>query len=1659
MTHSKKQTGEDQQEASALIVAIGILFIMFLLASVLATLSSTGSVNAVTYSDQVQARMLARSGVEHALGSEVGLLEAARSYRGEDWNGDGELTGVSGPVISRGVGGASGSEDENGNQNGRLDRKAADPKFALHPSFAVKTPDGRPRLLAIKQGTRTVYRGFSGRVPSSYGNGTDTYSVKVRAVQGINVNSLNPHVGQMINRLCGQLDGCNEDQQPGYNVVGPYPDVRVRREDRDEDGHEERVLETQDGGRPDVIYDPREEELRGGYGTVQELKGELGGNFEVLEEWLVQEDQVFLDSSVIRPKPQNTDRTFDESGDCPEDAAPYDPCRIDGGGELDDAYPLPDNVPGQPKAIRGRIDDGDDSSLETHTDLIGWVNNAGGTSPGALPESLSQDDENRPYGAFRYNFNYSRQPRAPVNLNSVREEMMIALMEGVRARVLEVTQKEVTEPGGTTGLPYIEYRYFNPMYQTRMIPKPEGPRSREEGGLAEEAAEEIVEEIMEYRQGETTISFRGSDQYTGPFQTWPEFEAFIDQRVVQELGYSNDIGHLLKAHFNPNTRFGKFNGNTNARWTWISDGKDCSSPPCEWQGNRVSIDKTDFLYHTTEFTLQKPTHYVVSSHGRVVGDNQELVAQASVRSVVRTHRMARHTTQADFEINKKEAVSDTFNVTSYPENVMNVNEVEPGGEAAREIIENRENTGSGLGGQMALRTKTDYNDFTESRTYTEWSYDQPDESARGRWDSEDDPLEFTVNRENNPHYPMPFMSREYNDVSDDQTDENFGLVGGKWAPEETENYPRAEEGTGTAGLAGSTSDPYNYADLAPDGMIMTSDRYRSQRYLTTHSGTPANNAPDVVPTDLAHQNDNWNEGHVEFWWKPRAGTVPAQGAGGTGSADNPGEKIIYPMWSSWVMNRGTPRRGEDSWMHGFLGPHRTRTGEEQAFHRATWKENYAWRLGDTAGKVDPVQGSVGPGVKRWDDGTGTEPLINRDGDPQNVGTPSANQRIARPPVKEAQRWAGYECGNMSWDRHSDRWQDGAGTIARLNPSNGCLTAYPGIQYINFTQQGLGGKPNFHDRGDGRAFDTFPESNPRLSSNPHPNMDWNKYTDYFSDTDGRMISSRTMGGHYWRSYYVKEPSDSQRSSKWVFKWSLEHFMDMDTGLGPERSPDATTAGRHYWVDMDNWDATGASGGGGTYRNFTTFGPETLTEGKVVATIDLDELSEEDRRRATPKPGKWNHITLEFDAESIYAFRDGDVGPGTSYPLYVPWDFWHTFTDGGRNVPEGEIADDGEGNAGNWLPIAAVPRVPDENVQLWSTKPGQFDIRDNLRENNTEFIVPQINVNGVEKTNTDLYAGNYNPITGRFQPGPFMYAEHVVWTGGDPEEDSPGEMENQERATAWYYMKHFTLKHYGNLAQFGSNFARRTKHYGQFGDAGSQLDQKAWGNWARFYDDGFIEGTVDELIWTNDNNIDEPEEGGPPYETGRYKEVATYQGRFHRAAEHDHGEESYWEPDEDELHEKFNYYAEDDQRVLGGGNERELRVVSVSHTQYRPASRYYQRDYHMDGRLADEPEHRVPPSERPRWEVQVKTESGSWKTNNFDDTEAAPDGHWLGTPVSPEELNGEELVLDGEEDLEYRLNFVDPANRSKLNTTPFFEDITVLYRRDGSSQIKSLKFYTP
>jgi len=1287
-----------------------------------------------------------------------------------------------------------------------------------------------------------------------------------------------------------------------------------------------------------------------------------------------------------------------------------------------------------------------------------------------------------------------------------------------------------------------------------VIPAPDGTK-----GLNPSTAQEIVRKIKAYRKGNIRIDFRDDDpdlNYTGPFKTWPEFEAFIDQWVVDTDNgskngaipnpVSNDIGYLLKAHFNPNTRFGKFNWNTSGQWTWISDGADRSSS----QGNRVTIDKTDFLYYTTEFTFSQPTHHRVSSYGRIIGSDGTIKAEATVKSILRSHRVVRHTTQADFEVN--EVGSTSFNTTTYPEAV---NVVGAGTIHRRKRNDKDFSSGSGLGGQLSLKpakrfAQTDWG-FSPGQNYVEWHFDERDDSTRGKYDGADgdgpDPekKEFTVSSQNDPHWPFAWMTREFNDVSDDGTAFNAGLAGGRWNPNETGAYPWDESASDSGDLQPS-EDPYNYSDITPGGALMTSDRFRSMRFLTTddHDG-----GPDVVPdAGGIDENWNWERGHIEFWWKPRARTV------GVNAGSN--QRVVYPLTRYALMKRHIRNMKFAYW-----GPHeqKIKSGDtveypSASLHKQTQQENFAWRKDPPPGG-GPPGGGGSPGA-----GTGYDP-VTATKTPKNFSwwtngatpNPPAVKRVAQRPVQEHQPWTSEICDQHTYDSASDRWVNGQGTIASLDPENGCLTAYPGIQ-SSFTPEdnddspyfwgydrtlrasrvkpyGRIGKINNDNKYILRHIDDGNDGNPNFNNgtNNEPigddgnatlaSTDAHKFfgfDDYYNNLSGSLGSE----GYSWRAYYVKNPD---RPNKWVFKVTREYATNADLANGNEKSPTMTTTPRSdagggdilstpwhattpmTWTPYDNndGDAHPRKRSGGSLHSG---GAYIRAQQDAIAVLEPENSS--DPARAIPKPGKWNHVVLEWNTKSIYEVRkasDDEMGGGVSYPIYVPFDFHYPVNSRSNRVDQDTGVPIQNSNSTaitndsiqSWLPMAVVPKDLSSHEHMWGTCGGyesytcdarefsRVPARPNDQNNgaNQEFTIPYISVNGVNKTRTDLHVGNINPMTGRFQPAGKHYAEHVVWdnsynndgtTGignGAEQNDLEDGMPHEELVTTFQYFRHWTRKHYGNLGQFGSNLTRKTKHYGTFTDSGPQT---ASFNWARFYDDGFIEGTVDEFHFTRVITGAEDGEGevqsyAEEFGRGNNRYVnpgnrlVQYTGMFRRS-----GNTSYWGVDRD----KFNYYAKADQRVLVGDEKERINIMKVMHTQYLPRDAYWGRDYKLDGTRDRNGETingkkvaRADLSEqnRPYFSFQFNDGSG-WESVDpgYSDSmtpDPAPTGNrWLGEPVTPDDLLSTRLTVGRtDEGLRYRVK-VENTN-SPTNITPFLEDVTIHYANRSESAIKVLWYDAP
>jgi hypothetical protein len=124
-----------------------------------------------------------------------------------------------------------------------------------------------------------------------------------------------------------------------------------------------------------------------------------------------------------------------------------------------------------------------------------------------------------------------------------------------------------------------------------------------------------------------------------PFDTWGEFEAFVDTLVPSVInGWSGYaylwsgggnlcVADLVKANFNPNTQLMKTVPDQLV-WKWI--------------------DKSDLIVWSTEGSLHPTGSFRVSCTGRVLGAGGRLVAEITQEAAVEAFGLLRQTSQADF---------------------------------------------------------------------------------------------------------------------------------------------------------------------------------------------------------------------------------------------------------------------------------------------------------------------------------------------------------------------------------------------------------------------------------------------------------------------------------------------------------------------------------------------------------------------------------------------------------------------------------------------------------------------------------------------------------------------------------------------------------------------------------------------------------------------------------------------------------------------------------------------------------------------------------------------------------------------------------------------------------------------------------------------------
>jgi hypothetical protein len=210
------------------------------------------------------------------------------------------------------------------------------------------------------------------------------------------------------------------------------------------------------------------------------------------------------------------------------------------------------------------------------------------------------------------------------------------------------------------------------LYETETIAAPAGPMTGTTAMTANSAVS-IADEIIACRDkkvGPSGVDYN-TKSFKGPFRTWDQFNLFVDNLV--KVGVLKDnrsyftqqserdmatqaLADMLKANFNPNLHLNELNPDSNLA---------------------KHVDKTDMLIHSTEFCFYPPGRFELESLGRVLrpdstgttaGGSYVTVAEAKISAVTKLWDCRRETSQKDFYAGDFKASDYAANPTTLSSN-------------------------------------------------------------------------------------------------------------------------------------------------------------------------------------------------------------------------------------------------------------------------------------------------------------------------------------------------------------------------------------------------------------------------------------------------------------------------------------------------------------------------------------------------------------------------------------------------------------------------------------------------------------------------------------------------------------------------------------------------------------------------------------------------------------------------------------------------------------------------------------------------------------------------------------------------------------------------------------------------------------------------------
>ncbi|MFC1525042.1 hypothetical protein ACFL5I_01495 [Planctomycetota bacterium] len=254
--------------------------------------------------------------------------------------------------------------------------------------------------------------------------------------------------------------------------------------------------------------------------------------------------------------------------------------------------------------------------------------------------------------------------RAPVNINTAPEPVLVALLTGLAGLFLDETVgfKVMAHSGA---FPAIKYSYLAGDQNLPRCGSLGCWKPTSEISLSQ--ARQIARAIIENRDPEMVPD--AAHPWRGPFRGWQQFGLFCDRVLVlgEDHGIPVDFlsskqADVLKANFNPNTNLTELNPPAQ-RLFWI--GKDNFWGYRKDKHGTLRLTET----HSFEFSFFPTGYFLVTSLGRLLGPNQNVLAEAEIQATVQLFSLYRETSQKDFLEDfwtRKASIKEVINENSNP---------------------------------------------------------------------------------------------------------------------------------------------------------------------------------------------------------------------------------------------------------------------------------------------------------------------------------------------------------------------------------------------------------------------------------------------------------------------------------------------------------------------------------------------------------------------------------------------------------------------------------------------------------------------------------------------------------------------------------------------------------------------------------------------------------------------------------------------------------------------------------------------------------------------------------------------------------------------------------------------------------------------------------